>query len=45
MNTDLRKQASLGIEPFVSFVARGIADKLDEDKIFIEAYWSKKQLE
>jgi hypothetical protein len=32
MNADLRKQASLGIEPFVSFVAGGIADKLDRHK-------------
>lgn len=39
MNADLRKQASLGIEPFVSFVDRGIADKLDEDKAWIESYW------
>ncbi|MDJ0588481.1 MAG: aminoglycoside phosphotransferase family protein [Pleurocapsa sp. MO_226.B13] len=39
MNADLRKQASLGIEPFVSFVDRGIADKLDEDKVWIESYW------
>jgi hypothetical protein len=33
MNADLRKQASLGIEPFVDFVAGGIADQLDRDKI------------
>lgn len=39
MNADLRKQASLGIEAFVSFVDRGIADKLDEDKAWIESYW------
>lgn len=39
MNADLRKQASLGIEPFVSFVNRGIADKLDRDRAWIESYW------
>ena len=44
MNTDLKKQASLGIEPFVSFVAKGIADKLDEDKAFIETHWLRYQI-
>ena len=42
MNADLRKQASLGIEPFVSFVDRGIADKLDRDRAWIESYWLKQ---
>jgi hypothetical protein len=39
MNADLRKQASLGIEPFVSFVAGGIADKLDRDKAYVLSHW------
>jgi Phosphotransferase enzyme family len=39
MNADLRKQASLGIEPFVSFVAGGIADKLDRHKAYVLSHW------
>lgn len=39
MNADLRKQASLGVEPFVSFVAGGIADKLDRHKDFVLLHW------
>lgn len=40
MNRDLKQQASLGVEPFVSFVARGIADGLDRDKACFLSRWS-----
>ena len=43
MNADLRKRAIEGVEPFVSFVAGGIADKLDRHKDFVLSYWLKRQ--
>lgn len=43
MNKELRKQASLGIEPFASFVARGIADGLDRDKAYFLSRWSNSR--
>lgn len=43
MNQDLRQQASLGVEPFASFVARGIADGLDRDKAYFLSRWSNSQ--
>ena len=42
MNTDLRNRAKLGIEPFVSFVAGGIADKLDRHRDLVISHWLKK---
>lgn len=41
MNTDLRNRAKLGVEPFVSFVAGGIADKLDRQKDLVISHWLK----
>ncbi|VEP17212.1 hypothetical protein H1P_570012 [Hyella patelloides LEGE 07179] len=45
MNADLRKRAMEGAEPFVSFVAGGIADKLDEHKVFVLSQWSNHKEE
>jgi hypothetical protein len=42
MNTDLRNRAKLGVEPFVDFVARGIADKLDKHRNFVILHWLKQ---
>ena len=41
MNTDLRNRAKLGVEPFVSFVAGGIADKLDRHRELVISHWLK----
>ena len=43
MNADLRKQAKLGVEPFVSFVAGGIAYKLDRHKAYVLSHWLNYQ--
>ena len=42
MNAELRSKAALGVEPFVSFVAGGIADKLDRHKDLLISHWLKK---
>ena len=42
MNAELRNRAKLGVEPFVSFVAGGIADKLDRHKDLLTSHWLKK---